>query len=86
MTDHIDLSDADEYGPIVNGVCVPRREVDPHFKEIAHNELIADRAREYVAARKANDAASVDSWSIALTNLDFAWHRLLEEVERWSDG
>lgn len=37
---------------------------------------IIDAAREYVAARDANEAASVDNWSTALARVDAAYCEL----------
>ncbi len=48
---------------------------------MTENAEIAEAAREYVAARRFNDAASVDAWSVALSRVDAAWCRLLELVE-----
>ena len=49
---------------------------------MADLEQIAEAAREYVAARLANEAASVDSWSVALARVDSAWHQLVSLCSR----
>lgn len=68
---HIDLADA---GLI--------REVTPFAKEAARNELIADAARAYREARRRNEDAEPCDWERMLVNVDYAWHRLCEEIDR----
>ena len=69
---HVDLSDAAEM----------RLKVEAVSQGTAHTIRLAQAANDYVAARRRNEAAEPCDWERMLVNVDYAWHRLCEEVDR----